>query len=551
MAYTKILDIPKEVLEDISFAIVNRNKNGKISKFFQTKRFDTHASTKTKEWLTEHELSPTLVAWFIKRGEETIHPIFCKECGKELTIEQYLGGHEYCSNACGVNSKERKEKTKETCLKKYGVENPMQSSEVKENLRKAVNEKYGVDYVTQLDSQKEKSKKTCLEKYGVERYAQSSQFLTEVKQQWIEKYGVENPMFDPSIKEKQKESVKLSNDSRIRKVRETCLQKYGSPSSLGGKEVREKIKKTCLLRYGVDNAAKSKDVMQPSLRIVRKKQYAWFVEYLKSRNLTLLESEEAFLNDNIHKFKCNTCGTEFEHKAKKFITCPNCKHGVSSQEKALFSYLEQIIETHKNVRGLCGGNKEIDLLIPSLNLGIEFNGTYWHSTRFRNKTYHQEKSIEALKHGIVLFHVFEFENFESIKTLIEGVLLNESLPSDIKISKLSQNIDTVNKNTFGIFHDDKLFATFDLNQNKLENFVTTNHRLNPYDINALKEFFNMKNLCISYDFTKPLIVDEDIVLSSSISQPRKLIVDTHGIICNDVEKRCHVLYDCGTREIVV
>lgn len=41
------------------------------------------------------------------------------------------------------------------------------------------------------------------------------------------------------------------------KVKQTCIEKYGSHSCLGSKDIREKVKKTCLERYGVENAGAS------------------------------------------------------------------------------------------------------------------------------------------------------------------------------------------------------------------------------------------------------------------------------------------------------
>ena len=53
--------------------------------------------------------------------------------------------------------------------------------------------------------------------------------------------------------------------------------------------------------------------------------------------------------------------------------------------------------------------KEIDIYIPSLKLGFEFNGNYWHSELYKEQNYHQEKSILAQEKGISLIHIFEYE----------------------------------------------------------------------------------------------------------------------------------------------
>lgn len=52
---------------------------------------------------------------------------------------------------------------------------------------------------------------------------------------------------------------------------------------------------------------------------------------------------------------------------------------------------------------------EIDIYIPDKKIGIEFNGTYWHSEEIKGKTYHLNKTLRAYKNGIHLIHIFEYE----------------------------------------------------------------------------------------------------------------------------------------------
>ena len=50
---------------------------------------------------------------------------------------------------------------------------------------------------------------------------------------------------------------------------------------------------------------------------------------------------------------------------------------------------------------------EIDIFLPELNLGFEFNGIFWHSTRFKSNRYHIDKLINLNKNGIKLIHLWE------------------------------------------------------------------------------------------------------------------------------------------------
>lgn len=55
-------------------------------------------------------------------------------------------------------------------------------------------------------------------------------------------------------------------------------------------------------------------------------------------------------------------------------------------------------------------NREIDIYIPSLKLGIEYNGLHWHSERLgKDKNYHLDKLNKCNEQGIKLIQIFEDE----------------------------------------------------------------------------------------------------------------------------------------------
>lgn len=68
--------------------------------------------------------------------------------------------------------------------------------------------------------------------------------------------------------------------------------------------------------------------------------------------------------------------------------------------------------------------KEIDIYLPDLNLGIEFNGTRFHSIEMGTpKDYHLDKSLKCRDLGIRLIHIYEFEDFEEQKQLLKDLIL--------------------------------------------------------------------------------------------------------------------------------
>lgn len=55
---------------------------------------------------------------------------------------------------------------------------------------------------------------------------------------------------------------------------------------------------------------------------------------------------------------------------------------------------------------------EIDIMIPSKNLGIEINGLYWHSSVHKDKRYHKKKTEMCESKGVKLIQFFEDEWLE-------------------------------------------------------------------------------------------------------------------------------------------
>lgn len=80
----------------------------------------------------------------------------CKKCGGIVKYVGKINGYphyrDFCSPKCSMNS-----------------------VETKENLRKSIQEKYGVDNAFQSDALKEKMKNTWMRKYGVDNPSKSSQ----------------------------------------------------------------------------------------------------------------------------------------------------------------------------------------------------------------------------------------------------------------------------------------------------------------------------------------------------------------------------------------
>lgn len=81
----------------------------------------------------------------------------------------------------------------------------------------------------------------------------------------------------------------------------------------------------------------------------------------------------------------------------------------SKAEKDIYLMLkDRFPNTELHNRKLLG-NLELDIYIPEIKTAIEFNGTYWHKYPTKDKNYHQNKTLQCLKGGIRLIHIFEYE----------------------------------------------------------------------------------------------------------------------------------------------
>lgn len=86
------------------------------------------------------------------------------------------------------------------------------------------------------------------------------------------------------------------------------------------------------------------------------------------------------------------------------------KTGRSKLEDELCEYIKTLT-THEVIqsdRSVLNG-RELDIYIPDLKLAIEFNGVYWHSEMHKDERYHQQKTLDCLKQGVRLIHIFEYE----------------------------------------------------------------------------------------------------------------------------------------------
>jgi len=115
-------------------------------------------------------------------------------------------------------------------------------------------------------------------------------------------------------------------------------------------------------------------------------------------------------------------------------------------EKEIAEWCSSFSHVIENDRLVLGG-QEIDIYLPDYKLGIEYNGLYWHSTRFiEDKYYHYNKVKLAQEKNIRLLHIWEHE-WEEDQELIKSViryycenLQQEILLEEPKLYNINDNL---------------------------------------------------------------------------------------------------------------
>lgn len=90
-----------------------------------------------------------------------------------------------------------------------------------------------------------------------------------------------------------------------------------------------------------------------------------------------------------------------EYCLRKYI---NSDYGSKAERELLSLFSDGEMHNRQILNG-----QELDIYYPDKKLAIEFNGNYWHSDIYKDKYYHQNKTIECAKLGIQLIHIFEYE----------------------------------------------------------------------------------------------------------------------------------------------
>jgi very-short-patch-repair endonuclease len=332
------------------------------------------------------------------------------------------------------------EKRKATMMERYGVVNPMDSEELRDRNRQTIQDRYGVDNISQVESFQAKKRETSLERYGNEQFLGSDVGRVKVHQGVVDKYGVDNVF--------QLEEVKL-------KIRQTNLENLGVEMPTQCKEVMDKIEQTNIERYGCKNPAQNEQVKEKTVSTnldrygcknptqneqVKKKIVATNLDRYGFRSPQQSPEIKAKVRQNaidsgrikLHDGKdLTTLAKEFEipystlvhHTALYGVDLAiQMTPQISSLEKVIQSWLDEEKVNYKlHYRA---GGRISDFWLSDTKIIIELDGLYWHSDIHRPDDYHIVKRDTYIENGYTpLF--FREDEVNNKLPIVKSIIMNK------------------------------------------------------------------------------------------------------------------------------
>ena len=185
-------------------------------------------------------------------------------------------------------------------------------------------------------------------------------------------------------------------------------------------------RQTMLSRYGDISTAR-----------VNNPRKLWQIEALESRNN--LQSAIDTVADSCGYKPTVGMMADYLDVHRKVITLALDKYDLSDSvehreyssdaEVEIFNELCKYCDSHNisvdaHNRSLLSG-KEVDILIKQLGIGIEYNGSFWHSSSARGKMYHLQKTKECASNKVRLIHIFDYEyNYKPGKNIVMKYLID-------------------------------------------------------------------------------------------------------------------------------
>jgi len=325
-----------------------------------------------------------------------------------------IGYLEYCSRSCVSSDPNMIKMKEEKSLKKFGTKSPSQSKIIKDKTIKTNQMRYGHNSAMCLLETQEKSKNTL-----------------------FRNYGVTNPSESEDILFKRIQSFKQSNYRET--YRKTSLEKYGVEHPWMDETIHNKTIDFFYSSY--------KDRIESKIDFNKFK----FVKFQRGISTSLV-------------FNCLECNKDFDILTYQFYyrtnsgvsICTNCfpiSDNASISQIELYNFITknysgEVILDCKNIIN----PYEMDIYLPDLKIGFEFNGVWWHSDRFKKENYHLKKYELSNLNDVSLITIWE-DDWVVNREICESFILNKLGKTPNKIYARNCYIREVSYNDSKTFLD--------------------------------------------------------------------------------------------------
>jgi endogenous inhibitor of DNA gyrase (YacG/DUF329 family) len=276
--------------------------------------------------------------------------------------------------------------------------------------------------------------------------------------------------------------IEKSNVKRL----ETMQSKYGVNYTFDMQSTKDKIKKTLRDKYDTDHISRVESVKK-NLSISKKRKV--IERYINDKSISLIKIDD----NRVMTIRCDDCDEEYEINYVTYLLRIRNKVKLCTKCNRLNNYKSSIVE--KNILDFVSSydtvipnykisNYEIDVYLPNLGIGIEFNGLYWHSEIHKENNYHLFKTNLAKSKNIFLFHIWE-DDWTYKQDIVKSMILN-------KLGKTSNRIYG-RKTEVKELNDNLLVREF-LDKNHIQGFIGSKIKLGLYYNGELVSLMTFGNL---------------------------------------------------------
>lgn len=270
---------------------------------------------------------------------------------------------------------------------------------------------------------------------GAMHHTKTFEHKAKMRQLSLERTGYEHNFKNPESRKKATETLiertgyahALQNPDSVKKREITLIQKLGTTNMFSqGKD-------TMLERWGVTNAMHNESIKNRVSGTMTATKRAAMSESMQKINKEYVSTaENGWVN-----MKCNVCGFESSmpnSSMNSYIRsnndpCQTCNppvitKGTSGRELEILEFVKSLDDKIRH-RWYNYNAGELDIFSKERNIGIEFNGLWWHNELHIERNYHVKKSSSYLELGVKVFHVWEDDwvlKREIVKSRIEKLM---------------------------------------------------------------------------------------------------------------------------------